>query len=189
MANIRSVEDREEAFCQHYITTNGNNATASALAAGYGPKGAKVRACELLKRDHVVRRIEFLRAQMQVRRRRTREDILDEYEKLAFSDIRDVGDKTLEELENGVSAAIAELTTSETIAEAPGGKVTVSRARKVKLYDKKGALDSLAKMQGFLVDRHAIGGDPDGAPLEIKHIMEVVDVPAPASIAAARSKI
>lgn len=87
----------------------------------------------------------------------TRERILREYERLAFSDLRQLYDASGElklphDWDDETAAAVSERAFDE-------------RGRpRVKLHDKRGALDAIARIQGVLVDRRELTG-LNGQPL------------------------
>jgi len=48
------ITDRQRHFVELYVQTGGRNASACAIAAGYGVAGAGVAAHRLLKRDYII---------------------------------------------------------------------------------------------------------------------------------------
>lgn len=128
------------------------NATQAAIRAGYSKKTANRTASENLSKPDIQEAIQVAQAKTAKKLEITREMIVDEYRKLAFSDMRkfskwNVDDITLidsEELDDDSAACVAEV--SQTVTK-DGGSI------KFKLHDKKGALDSLSKMLGFVIDK------------------------------------
>lgn len=98
--------------------------------------------------------------------------ILEEYARLAFSDMRGAfnDDGTLKapaEWDDETAAAVQAVDTQERkerAADGDGEVASFELVRKVKFHDKRAALDALARMRGMLVDRHEVTGK-DGAPI------------------------
>jgi phage terminase small subunit len=89
----------------------------------------------------------------------TADRVLEELAKLAFANMRDFLPRPgetidLDRLDQDRTAAIAEITIDEFV-DAAGA---LHRRTRVKLHDKKGALDSLARHLGMFVDRHVAEG-------------------------------
>lgn len=125
--------------------------------------------------------MEFWREITQERAEITQERVLRELAKLAFADIRNVvswGDTTIRE-EVGMDGEVIErpyhgvaVRNSEDIDPDAAAAITeISEGRdgiKVKLADKKGALELLARHMGMLNDKMKVQGDADN-PLRILH--------------------
>lgn len=163
------LEPRHERFCQEYDATL--NATRAALAAGYAPKRAQQAGAALLKRWHIQQRIDELRAARAVKTQITAERIEHELAKIGFANLGDyvrINDDghpeiDLSKVTREQLAAIAEVQEQTTRADTKHGEsVTVNR--KLKLIDKKAALELLGKRRGMFVERHEHTG-ADGAPL------------------------
>jgi hypothetical protein len=104
----------------------------------------------------------------------TAQRILREYGRIAFTSFPDLLDEngkvSIEKLMGPAGAAVAEIVTTET-ADRDGNVTTKIR---VKLHDKKGALDSLARNQGLLRDKVEIEG-LDALAAELKAARERVE--------------
>ena len=90
------------------------------------------------------------------------ERIIEEYAALAFSDLRrflDWGPDGVE-LKSSVALTDAEARCVAEVSETSAG------SRRLKLHDKKGALDSLARCLGLFVERHELSGR-DGAAIRL----------------------
>ncbi len=104
----------------------------------------------------------------------TQERILKEFGRIAFLDIRKAFDqagklKLIHEIDDDTAAAIAGLEV-EALYEGFGKDRELSGyLSQLKLVDKKGALDSLAKHLGMFIDRHELTGK-DGNPLAVEYI-------------------
>ena len=135
------------------------NGKAAAIRAGYAAKSAKsveVQAVRLLGNASVKAAIEV---EMQARRERLRIDadrITEEYAKIAFGNIRDYIPRPGEELDlhrlnNDQTAAIENINLEETYDV---DTRDIHRRIQIKMHNKIGALDALARHLGLLSDRH-----------------------------------
>ena len=159
---------KQERFVQEYLVDL--NATQAAIRAGYSPNGAEVTGCKLLRVAKVREAVDAARDKLAAKAGVTAERIVEEYARLAFSDPRAVMKwgpdgvklKPSDDLTDGEAALVAEVSQTET---KDGGSM------KVKLHDKKGALDSLARHLGMFIDRQRHEGE-DGGP--VSHVVRVV---------------
>lgn len=120
----------------------------------------------------------------------TKERILAEYAKIGFADIRKAvrwrGELIAEEdnpdggdvlvIKNIYSNHIELVSSDEIDDETAGAIAEVSQTMhgvKIKLHDKKGALDSMAKHLNMFVERHEHTGK-DGKPIEIRRIERII---------------
>jgi phage terminase small subunit len=150
--NIELTE-KQEAFCQNYlIDFNGSRA---AIAAGYSSESSAQEASRLLTKVNIQARINALRVEMGKGFNITRERIAQEYARIAFFDIRKIHDeddalKPVKEFSDDEAAAIAGIETEDIWdRDVEGNRIKIGRLRKVKVTDKRGALDSLAKLMGY----------------------------------------
>lgn len=162
---------KQETFCQKYIENGGN--ASEAYRAAYDAENMANKtiweaASRLLADSKVSARVNELK-EIHLRKHKVNvARVLEEYSRLAFLDIRKAFDeegrlKPIQELDDDTAAAIAGLEV-ETLFEGKGGdREVVGRLSKIKLSDKKGALDSLAKHLGMFIDRHEHSGKDGGA--------------------------
>lgn len=151
---------RQERFVEEYLVDF--NATQAAIRAGYSAHSARGNAYGLLKRPEVRAAVSRGRARLARASQVTAERVIQEYAALAFSDLREVADwgpdgvvpKAARELSPDAARAVAEVTDSRS--------KTGSGSVKVKLHDKKGALDALARHLGLFVERHELTGKDGG---------------------------
>jgi phage terminase small subunit len=143
---------KQARFVEEYlIDLNGKQA---AVRAGYSAKSAEVQASRLLRNTAVQA---ALGEAMQARSQRTEvtaDRVVAELAKLAFADMRDYWPRPgetidLHRLDEDRTAAVEEISISETVD--PAG--VLHRRTRLKLHDKKRALDSLARHLGMFVDR------------------------------------
>jgi len=161
---------RQNRFVQEYLVDL--NAARAATRAGYGAKSAYTCGPRLLKLPAVAEAVAEGMAARAERTGVTADRVLGEYARLAFSDIRRAVSWRTFEPEEGEAArrktAVSEIVvldsaqmdeeTSAAVAEisqAAGGAV------RVKMHDKKGALDSLARHLGLFDGRGEAGGKGD----------------------------
>jgi phage terminase small subunit len=142
------------------------------------------KAKELLDNGKIAARVRELQAGHQKRHEVTVDRVVQELARLAFLDIRKAFDehgnlRPVYELDDDTAAAIAGLEvevrriagegSDEIEAQPHGGSLrrqqaATAKLHKIKLIDKKGALDSLGRHLGMFVDKSEITGK-DGSPL------------------------
>jgi phage terminase small subunit len=158
---------RAERFCQEYMADY--NGTQAAIRAGFAPKSAHVAASRLLRKDKVKTRVAELTHEIQESTMITAERALEEYAKIGFFDPRKLFDEMgnlipVHKLDGDTAAAIASIEVSEVVSEQLGTKdaprVVLTRVRKIRLVDKKGALDSMARHLGMFKDTVKIEINP-----------------------------
>lgn len=147
-----ALEPRQQRFVDEYlIDLNGTQAYMRA-EPGTTEKSARTLASRMLAKVNVQKTIAAERAKTAAKLELTRERALAEYAKLAFFDMRqayhDSGALKLpHELDEVTAAAIAGY---ETVEMDGGGKdAPPLQVRKVKWADKRAALDSIMKAQGW----------------------------------------
>lgn len=134
------------------------NATEAAIRAGYSKASAGSIGSRLLKDVKVLAEINNRSAEQSQRLRITADRVMQEYEALALLDPLDLfrpdgSMKPLAEIPEAARRAIGGLELRELASiESPDGPISVT-LRKVKLIDKKGALDSVAKILGMMRDK------------------------------------
>jgi len=167
MADQQEIKltEKQEAFCNAYLI-DFNGAKAARLA-GYAEDSAHVEASRLLSNANIQARITELRVLMGKQFNITRERIAQEYARIGFVDIRNIFDdngklKDPKDWSDDEAAAIAGLE-SENIYDGKGeDREMIGYLKKVKLTDKKGALDSLVKLMGYAAPDKTSLTDPDG---------------------------
>lgn len=154
MAELENL--RHERFCLEYVKDL--NATRAYVDAGYSPGGASQAAHNLLRKSEVQERIAELVREHSDRLRVDATRVLDEYARVAFSDILSVVSvkdgavavKPSEEWTENEARAVAEVKTTAT------GKLTL------KMHSKLDALGKLAQHLGLLREHIDLtsGGKP-----------------------------
>lgn len=144
MAPVR-LRRQHQRFVDEYLVDL--DAKSAAIRAGYGERNAHANSYRLLRRPDIAAAVEQALAARKEKTRITGDRVLEEYGRMAFANMRDYVDwgpegitlRAKGELSEVKTAAIAE------IQPATGnGKVG-----KLKLYDKKAALDALARHLGL----------------------------------------
>ena len=158
------LNPRQLRFIDEYLVDL--NGTQAAIRAGYSPKGAEVASHRLLRDERVAaivaERTEKRVAKLEI----TAERVLQETARLAFLDIRKAFDedgnlKPMHELDDDTAAAIAGLDVFEEWQGRGQDREYLGRVKKLKLSDKKGALELLARHLGLLNDKLKLGVDPE----------------------------
>src|SRR5690242_4472094 len=152
MPQRRALSDRQRKFVGEYLIHL--NATKAAVRAGYSPRSAADIGHALLRHHPAV--MAALAAAMAERERRTgvtAERIVTELARIAFADIRSFADWGKDGADLGLRAA-AELSADDTaaIAEIYGPGKAGGRP-KLKLHDKRAALELLARHVGLIGPR------------------------------------
>lgn len=145
-------------FVDEYIVDL--NATQAAIRAGYSPKTAKQQGHRLLTYVDVQRAIEAKRKEVAGDLGITRERVLREMAKLAFSDLRQLYNedgslKHPHEWPEGAAGAISGMELVEEFGDGPDGKKLIGYTKKLKLWDKGKQLENLLKHLGMDQDKPA----------------------------------
>jgi phage terminase small subunit len=156
---------KQERFVQEYLIDL--NATQAAIRAGYTKKNADQVSSRLIGKSQVAEAIAKGKEAMAKRNGITQDRVLQEYGRLAFADIRklykeDGSLKAPHELDDDTAAALSSIEVVEM-----GGGLEVGQdikhvpmyTKKVRLWDKKGALDSVGKHLGMFVEYHKVEHD------------------------------
>ncbi len=172
---MAKLSPRHERFCQEYLRDL--IGTQAAIRAGYSTKGASVIASNLLRNSKIQSRVAQLKDLQAKRLEVTADRVLKEYAKLAFLDIRKAFDadgnlKAISELDDDTAAAVAGIDFEEVFDRGKRAGVAIGRIHKIKLSDKKGALDSIAKHLGMFIDKTELTGK-DGSAIDV-NVMDAV---------------
>lgn len=180
-----NLTPKQEAFIREYLIDL--NATQAAIRAGYSEDSARSIGSENLTKPDIQEAIAEARKALAEAAGITLERVQREYARLAFLDIRKAFDadgrlKPIHELDDDTAAAISGLEV-ETLFEGRGSeRELVGHLHKIKLSDKKGALDSIAKLFGWVVDKKELTGK-DGGPI-VMQTKEQRDAAVAAALAA-----
>jgi phage terminase small subunit len=161
---LRKLSDREQQFVNEYLVDF--NANRAARRVGFVPHKCNYK---IKHRKAVAAAIEKAIAERSRRTRITADRVLREYARIAFADIRSFTSpgkpgetdlKSVAELSDDQAAAVAELT----------GK-SDGKGLKVKLHDKKQALDALARHLGLFDKRQEPTESPSAAAERIRELI------------------
>ena len=148
---------KEEAFCQHYVAS-GELKKDAAIAAGYTEKSAPEAATRLLKKEKIRARIRELSDERFERLCIDKNRLIYEAYCIAKTSIEDVLDsagfiKPLDEIPEEARRAIQSIEVDEIFAGRGAERTCIGHAKKLKMHDKKVALEFIAKMSGFLTQK------------------------------------
>jgi phage terminase small subunit len=155
---MEKTDRRYELFAQEYCVDL--NATRAAIAAGYTETTAPARGSQLLRNRKVKRLIDGILSKRARRLEITGERILEEIGRLALSNMIDfveINEKgvpkfRLSGINRDKTAAIQELST-DTYLSGTGNQKREITTVKLKLADKKGALEMLAKYRKLFSEK------------------------------------
>lgn len=160
------LTDKQIRFCQEY--TIDFNATQAAIRAGYSEDTARSIGSENLTKPDIKEYISELQESAATALKITRERVLNAYGKLAFYDTRKFYNEDgnllpIPDLDEETAFALTGFeVTEEKGGNGEGQQVTLGYTKKIKMSERKTALDSIAKMLGY--------NEPD----KIKHIGGIV---------------
>ena len=147
---MKKLTPKQEKFCIEYLKDF--NATQAAIRAGYSEKTAAVIGAENLIKPNILEFIQSIRERDANNAEITRQKVINEYSKLAFFDIRkiftvDGGLMPIKDIDDESAAAIAGIESYD--EKVPNTEIVLGTLRKVKISDKRAALDSLCKVLGY----------------------------------------
>lgn len=149
---MAKLTDKQERFVKEYLIDL--NATQAYFRAGYSVSSAEiasVNAHKLLRNAKVEEAIKNAQQEISKRTDITIDRVLNEYAKIAFSDVRNIltpdgGLKDAFEWDDETAGAVASIKSFE-VTSPEGEKLGTNR--EIKMYDKLRALDSIGKHLGF----------------------------------------
>jgi len=164
----RITPKQRQLIAEYLVDLNGAHA---AVRAGYSKRSAKEIASQTLRMPHIAAAVEEEMAARERRTRITGDRVLREYARIAFADIRAYAEwgpasltlRPAKDVSEDDSAAIAE------VSSVAGKAGAIPR---LKLHDKKRALDAIARHLGLFDTRHA--GDPKARQHEANRVREML---------------
>lgn len=155
----KKLTHKQKRFCLEYLVDK--NSTAAAIRAGYSKKTAQVIGPENLAKPLIAQHLDFEIEKQEERTKVTADWVILELAKLASINSQDIfndGGKliNIKKLPRKVAAAISSV---EVVKQTTKEGEPVEFLHKIKFWDKKGALDTLAKHFGLLLDKIKISGD------------------------------
>ncbi|RBO91043.1 terminase small subunit [Pseudochrobactrum asaccharolyticum] len=170
---------KQERFVSEYLIDL--NATQAAIRAGYSERTAEQQGYQLLQKTSVAEAISKAQNKTATKLEITKERIIEELAKIAFADMRKAvkwgPTQNTKEMIDGtvvVSSGVTLIDSNEIDDDTAAAVSEVANTRegvKIKLHDKKSALVDLAKMLGFMVEKHEHTGK-DGKPIEVKTLAD-----------------
>lgn len=149
----KPLTPKQQRFVEEYLIDL--NGTQAAIRAGYSPKTAEVQASRLLRDAKVYAAVEARKKELSESLQITQERVLKEYARIAFSDIR----KTLtpggnllnpNDWDDDTAAAIGSIeVVTKALHNGDDAGTEVEHTHKIRTWDKKAALDSIAKYLGM----------------------------------------
>ena len=167
---VGKLTPKQERFIAEYLIDL--NATQAAIRAGYSKHTARKIGSENLSKSDIQQAISERRQLLSEKAGITTERVLKEYGRLAFLDIRKIFDEKgnlipLHQLDDDTAAAISGLEVERRVSsfgDDSGEPLIESKTHKIKLSDKKGALDSISRHLGMFNDKLSVTNT--NAPLE-----------------------
>jgi len=144
-----ALTEQKKRFADRYFETL--NGSQSAIYAGYSEATSRQIAHNLLQEPEVEGYISELKAEYSEKSGISKQRVLDEYRKIAFSDVRNIltidgGMRSIDEIDDDTAAAIAAIESFDEVSRV-GEKLGTNR--KIKLHDKLRALEALSKHLGL----------------------------------------
>jgi phage terminase small subunit len=155
-----TVDARYERFAREYVLHHVGK--RAAVAAGYSEKTAEVQASRLLRNAKVRALIEQYERESADRLEITKDRIERELARIGFADPRRFFDGegrllTPEQLGDNEAAALSSVEVFEEFAGKGEDRVLTGYTKKVKFWDKKGALELLGAKFGIGVKKTEVG--------------------------------
>lgn len=149
---------KQNRFVQEYLIDL--NATQAAIRAGYSAKTADKIGTQLLGKTSVAEAITIEQEARATRTGITADRVLQEYAILGFSDLADFIEW------KGQTATLKDSASLDKLKRRAISEITQTESGlKIKLHDKKGALDSVARHLGMFNDKMALTGK-NGGPIQ-----------------------
>jgi len=164
MGQIKKLSDRDRQFVNEYLVDF--NAAKAAKRAGH--TGQKSKGWQIKRRKAITAAIEQAIAERSKRTLITADRVLREYARIAFADIRSFANG-----QQGVTdlKSVATLTDDEAAAVVELNGTPDGKGLKVKLHDKKKALDALARHLGLFTKGQDEAESPSAAAERIRELI------------------
>ncbi len=152
--SIEGTTAQQKLFAYAYINNKGN-AKQAAIEAGYSSKTAEQQASRLLSKVKVKNLISKLQDKLEKKSLLSQEMVLEGYRRLAFYDARKFyGENgnliSVPDLDDETAFALSGFeVTEEKDSDGKGNIVVVGYTKKIKMSDRRSALDSICKVLGY----------------------------------------
>lgn len=148
-----AVQARHDEFIRVY-NLNGGNGTKAAIAAGYSSKAAHVQGSQLVQRFNLKTAASERAAIALEKSGLDSERVLEELRRIAFADPRklfntDGSIKAIHDLDDDTAAAVASVDSDEMYAGRGDNRSLVGQSKKIRMWDKLGALDKAMRHLGL----------------------------------------
>ena len=162
MPKSNGLTEKQKAFVREYLIDF--NATQAATRAGYSKKTARQAGTENLAKPAVAVAIQARVKKVDDRALVSATEVLVELGRLATVDVSDIFDdegqfRPIKELPEAVRRSISSIEMeSVEVTDKDGNGSTVRRVKRLRFWDKKGALDSLGKHHKLFTELREIHG-------------------------------
>jgi phage terminase small subunit len=166
-----TLTGKQYLFCKHYALTQ--NASDAAIKAGYAAKSAAQNASALLNNPNIQSYLATLQTKAVTKLDVSRERLIQEYAKIALSDIRTFYNEAGEllkphELGDDAARAVQAIEVEEIYDGTGPDRRQIGYTKRLKLWSKTGALDSLCKLLGYNEpDKLLIAGQLTSLPAQL----------------------
>ena len=170
------LTEQQAQFAREYLIDL--NASQAAIRAGYSPKTAASQGSDLLRKPEIQELIAESRKRTAERLDLTRDDCIRQYQRIGFSDPRrlfnaDGSIKSITELDADTAAAVQGYEVE--YRQLDGADMPPVPVLKIKWADRKGAIDSIMKSQGWNAAEKFEHSGKGGGPIET--VTRIVKVP------------
>lgn len=179
-AKAGDISDLQKKFCLEYLKDF--NATQAAIRAGYAKRSAAVHASRMLSNANIQAFIQKKAKNIEEKAEIDIAKVLQEFGRIAFSDMRkyfndDGSMKDIHSLDDNSAAAISAVEVLEEFSGTGEKRKLIGYTKKLKLWDKKGSLDSIGKYLGMFKEIMEHQGK-NGGPIqtETKHTVVFKDM-------------
>lgn len=154
--STENVNGKQRLFVAEYLKDK--NASQAALRAGYSPKANRRSGYLLLKRPAIKKAIQAAFKKITDKCEVTAERVIEELGRIAFSDLRSLyrADGSLRpasEWQDDNARAVASIDTEEIFEGTGQDRKNIGNLRKLKLWSKNHALETLARHFKLLTDK------------------------------------
>ena len=168
-----ALTDKQELFCSEYLVDL--NASGAARRAGYSEDTSGAIGWENLRKPEIQTRIQEMRDAIGKGFNITKERLAQELSRIAFFDIRKIytengGLKNIQNLSEDEAAAVAGIESFEEFEGYGEDREKTGDVRKVKIWEKTKAIDSLVKLMGYAAPVRSEITGADGGPVEMAAI-------------------
>lgn len=158
----KPLTPKQQRFVDEYLVDL--NATQAAIRAGYSQRTAASVGSENLKKPEIAAAVHAGAEKRANRAEVNAVTVLRELLRLATVDVAgafnpDGALKPIHEIPEDIRRAIAGIEVDEIVAKVNGTPIVIGHTKKVKFWDKKGALDSLGKHLKLFTEQIELSGN------------------------------